>query len=487
MKIPKELLIPAVLITVILAGGGYLKYINNSNSEGTKEKREIIIPQNGENDTQSEVDPSIESHINEAFEMLRKHGEMSKQVWPDYDLSQNNIIACEINDSTNEIINAWKLTTTTKSRLTKEQMNSLEVPPIGAYNGTKFEGKESIVIGLSKSTLPDLNEIVNFNYVYEVGVHEMFHLYYEDLKPLIKMVIKSNNLGGRGTEFPKQAEPRVYRKMVLDNLVLAYEHPKEEKTYLGKAKYWNEKWKAEYAGEYNQGMLYDILEGKARYIQNMMCIMYDGISDEEKVNAIINTFDKRDNPNESIDSESYSLGFATGVLLDRSGSSWKEEITKNPETPVDYLLKNVEIIKDTSLDHKDLLKVSEEQIDEVNKSINPKLKDIEESKNNFDIPYLQINEKLLNGSFETSNFIRYLDSNISVDFGGTFQNKNGSIIVKNVSVSSTEGKNSNYILPLNMDYKISDGRLIINNENIKGDIKVKQTKDKEGRIIYIMK
>ncbi|MEF9992627.1 MAG: hypothetical protein RRZ84_07980 [Romboutsia sp.] len=489
MKIPKQLLIPLVLITVTLSVGGYLKYINNSNSEKTKEKQVIITSQDEKTEIQSEADPVIESHINEAFEMLKKHGEMSKQVWPDYDLSQNNIIACEIDDFTKKITNAWKLTTTTKSRLTKEQINSLEVPPIGAYNSTKFEGKKSIIIGISKSRLQELNNFTNYNFVYEVGVHEIFHIYNEPFMSLIKISIKSKNSGSRGTEFPKKAEPRVYRKMILDNLVLAFENPKDEKTYLGKAKYWNEKWKSKYPEEYYQGMTYDILEGKARYIQNMMCIMYDGISDEEKVSEIKNLFNKSSNPHESIDAESYSLGFVAGVLLDRGGSNWKKKITKHPEAPVEYLLKDVNIIKGNYSDFEEMLKVSENQMREVNKNIDSKLKTIKEGENDVNIPYLQIKSKFLNGSFETSDFINYLDLDLDVnlDFTGTFKNKNGSIYLKNLSIYSSKDNKNDYVLPLNMDYKISNGRFIINNENIKGDIKVKQTKDKDGRIIYIMK
>ncbi|MEG2869821.1 MAG: hypothetical protein RR894_18980 [Terrisporobacter sp.] len=487
MKISKKVLTTVVLIALILTGCSTIGNKSNIEKEKGEGEKDIITSEDKSNDSQVEVDPEIEASINEAFEMLQKHGDMSKQVWPDYDISQNNIIACEVDDITNKINNAWKLTTTSKERLTNEQLKDLEVPPIGAYNGVKFEGKESIVIGISKDTLKDLNEVTSTNFVYEVGVHEMFHLYYESFKPLLKIVKQSNELGDRGTVFPKKAEPRVYRKMILDNLILAFENPKDEDNYLGKAKYWNEKWKAEYSEEYNQVMLYDILEGKARYIQEMMCILYKGISEAEKINAIENMFDKSPDPSESNDSESYKLGFAAGVLLDRTNPTWKEEITKNPKTPVELLLKDVTVIEDNSSDITEKLKTSEHQMNEVNEIINSKLKDIKVAESNVDIPFLKLNDKFLNGSFQTSDFINYMGLDINTDFGGSFENKNGNISLEEISVYSIAGKRAGYILPLTMDYEISDGRIIIDANGVKGDIKVKQTKDKEGRIIYIMK
>ena len=483
MKFPKKLIVPTILMSIILTGCG----MKIQQTDTSNQSQKITISDEMKSGAQTEVDQEIESHIDEASKMLKKHGEVSKKVWPEYDLSQNNIIACQIDDTTNEVINAWKLTNKEKVKLTAEQIKDLNIPSSGTFNGVKFEGKKSIVIGISKDKLPDLNKIANFNIVYEMGVHEMFHLYYESFKPLMKIAKQSNELGGRGTEFPKQAEPRVYRKMIYDNLVLAFENPKDEDIYLGKAKYWNEKWKTEYQKESYQTKLYDILEGKARYIQNMMSISYNGISDIEETNKIINIFDKNTNPSDSTDSESYKLGFVAGVLLDKKDSNWKEEITKNPETPVELLLKDVKIINDDTKDYEEKLKTSKEQLKEVNKDIDLKLENIKQAEKNTAIPFLQLSQKSLKGSFETSGFIQYMGSTINTDFGGTFENKNGDIVLKNLSVYSTDGRKSSYILPIDMDYKISDGRLIIDNEFVKGDIKVKQTKDKYGRTIYIMK
>ncbi|MEG1584375.1 MAG: glycosyltransferase, partial [Anaerovorax sp.] len=114
----------------------------------------------------------------------------------------------------------------------------------------KFENKEGIVMSINKGLIPMLS-FMNFNYIYDVAVHEMYHFYGDNMEKYDEVVKDGANNNERYTAFPKEVMPRVYRKMIYDNLVLAYENPTDEKIYLGKAKYWNEKWGKEYLDEYN--------------------------------------------------------------------------------------------------------------------------------------------------------------------------------------------------------------------------------------------
>lgn len=437
--------------------------------------------------TDAEADKELEAYVDEAFELLKENGEASEAVWPGYDLSQNAILVCLREDADNKITHAWKLTTTEKSSLTNEQLSGLEIPASGTYNNVEFEGKKSIIISFSKNTLQPLKDVAVTNFIYEIGVHEMYHFHYESFFKLAKLAVEQKMYGGRGTAFPKAAEPRVYRKLLYDNLAAAFEHPGDEADYFGRAKYWNEKWKTEFPGEYYQAKITDIMEGKARYIQYMMCIPQDNF-DAEKEERIKELFDKSIEPSVSIDSESYKLGFAAGVLLDRQDPDWKQRITKKPEPPVEYLLKNVEVVIDDSSVYEEKLSISKSQMSEINKEVEVKLEDIKKAESDKEIPFLLIKEKYLVGSFETSDFLNYKDKNLVIDFGGTFESENGTMVISRSSVYEETGWiKGSYILPLTMEYEVSGERLRIDNGKVSGDILVKQTKDKDGRIIYTMK
>lgn len=433
------------------------------------------------------VDVDIEAYVDGAFELLKENGKASEKIWPEYDLSQNAIIVCQRDDVTNKIIRAWELTTSNKRNLTNEELSGMEIPAAGGYSSIEFEGKKSIIIAVSKDTSETLKRVAITNFVYEIGVHEMVHFHYESFFKLTKLAMEQKFHGGRGTAFPKAAEPRVYRKMLYDNLVAAFENPEDEKLYLGRAKYWNEKWKNEYPDEYYQIKVTDIMEGKARYIQYMLC-MPNHMDDMERKVWIADHFDKSKEPSDSMDTESYKLGFAAGVLLDRQGTDWKKQISRKPEPMVEYLLKNVEPIEDNPETYEAKLKTSKAQMDKINKEIDGKLENIKKAEDNVQIPFLQINGKYLEGSFETSDFLNYRGKSLTIDFGGKFQNENGKMTVNHLSVYEKSGlRKSTFTIPLTMEYKLSDERLLIDSEEVSGDILVKQTKDKDGRIIYIMK
>lgn len=428
----------------------------------------------------------FEKDVHEAFELLKDNGNKSQDIWPDYDLSKNAIVVCQRDDQTNRVIHAWKITTNEIKVLTNSDLSHIEVPAAGSYNGVEFENTDSIIIALNNEVLPALQKVAISNYIYEIGTHEMVHFHYEAPFRLLKLSLEQKMHGGRGTEFPNAALPRVYRKMIYDKLVMAFENPLDEKLYLGQAKYWYEKWEDEYSKEYYQIKTTDYMEGKARYIQYMLC-MPSNLSQQEKALWISDHFDKTNEPSKSMDNESYKLGFVAGVLLDRQGNDWKDKLTRKTQTPVEYLLKDVQLIQDESHDFEEKLEISKKQVDKVNRDIESKIANITNANNDVYIPFLEMSDKYMVGSFETSGFIKYMGENITVEFGGTFENDNGVIQISHLSVyERNKFMKDTYILPLTMDYKIEKDHLIIENQDVSCDIKVKQSKDKDGRIIYSM-
>ncbi|MEG1288591.1 MAG: hypothetical protein RSD29_04520 [Bacilli bacterium] len=426
----------------------------------------------------------VEEYVGNAFEMFKKHGPISSEVWQEYDLSDKIIIIGERDNKTDDLIRGWSLTTTDKKELTKDEINKIEFPSSGGYNKVNFENKDGITLSINEKIVP-IFSLMDFNYIYEVAVHEMYHFYFDDMTKYDEISKNSNGNSDRYTAFPKDTMPRVYRKMIYDNIVLAYENPLDQDLYLGKAKYWNEKWQNEYPQEYNQSKIVDIAEGKARYIEYLMCIDYKDILIEEKTEAIKSIFNKNLDVLDGIDSESYELGFASGVVLDRINSNWKKEIDENPQRPVELLLKDVQVVKDDSDYFDKVLKKASYQIKKSNKKIEKKIKSIEEAENNNNIPIFQLNGDFMNGSYTTSDFIEYKGKVVVLDFGATFKNNNGIAKIDKLSSYLLKEQDGIYNLPLTMNYKFENNRLVIDEKGISVDAKVKQTNN-NGRIIYTM-
>ncbi|MEG0857164.1 MAG: hypothetical protein RSG52_11880 [Terrisporobacter sp.] len=473
----KKIIIATIVVGAVLAIGIGMIFMGNG-----VDKNSPQVIQEGKKLAKAK---DVETYVDNAFKMYKKHGPMSNDVWKGYDLKEKNIIVGERDNKTDKVVKAWLLTQTDKKELTKDEMKGINFPSAGGYSPIKFENKEGIVMSINKGLIPMLS-FMNFNYIYDVAVHEMYHFYGDNMEKYDEVVKDGANNNERYTAFPKEVMPRVYRKMIYDNLVLAYENPTDEKIYLGKAKYWNEKWGKEYLDEYKQANITDIAEGKARYIEYLMCIDYKGISDKEKIESIKYLFNKETEVFEGSDDESYELGFVSGVLLDKSNPNWKKEIDENPQRPVEMILKDVKAVKDDSDHYDKVLKKANSQINKSNKKIENKIKNIKDAENDKNIPLLQLNNKLMNGSYTTSDFIEYEGKVVIVDFGATFKNDNGSAKIDGVSSYVLKEQEGIYNLPLTMKYKFENNRLIIDQKGVKVDAKVKETKNSDGRTVYIM-
>lgn len=474
MKKKKIILSIIAVGAVLLLGFSFLSKGENKDNNVTKEIEE------GKELAKAK---SVEEYVDNVFKMFEKHGPVSEEVWPGYNLKDNNIIIAEVDDKPDEVLRAWNLTTTSKKELTKEEIKNIEVPTLGAFSKVDYDGKQGITIAINKKLLPFISQI-DFNYAYDIAVHEMYHFYYDSLESYDEMGDESSSME-RYTKFPKEAKPRVYRKMIYDNLVLAYENQEDKDLYLGRAKYWNEKWKFEYKEEYKQAKILDIVEGKARYVEYMMCINHENISKEDKVKSIKSILGNNTEIAESSDSESYELGFAAGVLLDIDKPEWKSTITENPESPLELLLKEVKSIEDTSSNFEEVLRKSEKAIAKNNKKIQSKLKSLDLGEKEKS-PLLMIKSELIKGGFTTSDFISYKNNVVTLDFGAIFESNSGNVKLDGISAYLIEEENSIYSIPLTMKYKIEEDRLIIDDGGVTSDIKIKEMKNSDGRLLYIV-
>jgi hypothetical protein len=176
-----------------------------------------------------------------------------------------------------------------------------------------------------------------FAWLFYFGVHEFFH--------------NQGQKGwkgqhGRMTAYPFEWEPRLYRRMMFDNLkrFLEHEHPVD----LGRARYWYDRWAQD---AYEVGETTDGYEGTAKYVDRLAEVVWElgcSATDDqlrtrtyEKINAEFGhpTSGKILN----LASEGYEIGALAAFILRFSGqplASWNARMALG-DTPVEVLLEDV--------------------------------------------------------------------------------------------------------------------------------------------------
>ncbi|MGG5357701.1 MULTISPECIES: hypothetical protein [unclassified Enterococcus] len=172
-------------------------------------------------------------------------------------------------------------------------------------------------------------------------------------------------------ELVNNKEARQIRLELINSLRKAVIETDKEKEHLEAAKYWYEKYQKEHKKDYEIVKEIDVLEGTARYFDiavNVRSTIGMNASKEavyqkyqelmEKDYAL--NFDRVDG---LADSESYDLGGAAGILLEKNSKdkSWQKE-AENGIPLVETLLKDVKAVpQQPSQEIKNLMKEIEEK------------------------------------------------------------------------------------------------------------------------------
>ena len=174
--------------------------------------------------------------------------------------------------------------------------------------------------------------------VFRLGVHEFFHDQGQ--------IGWNRGAMGRGTPYPVLAEPRLYRRMMLDNLkrYLEYADPDD----LGRVRYWYELWADD---PLELSLTTDQIEGTAFYMEFFASVLAERgcwVSDAELRLAAIERAKSVFGFSVSgekfqLDLEGYDIGGLAALILrfDRKPlREWNQEIAEG-ETPLTVLLREV--------------------------------------------------------------------------------------------------------------------------------------------------
>lgn len=200
--------------------------------------------------------------------------------------------------------------------------------------------KKSVMAGLYQP--PDLNSVDS---IFKLGVHEGFHICDQSTKESWPhdLISHSENMS-RINSYPTNAEPRQMRYKLKTALreALKQNSPDVRQKYLEEAAYWHKEYKAKYgAKEPYKGT--DLYEGTARYVdlvankidcsKSLDSSTLASVSKEAVLQGI------SEDPEPTVDSESYALGALSGALLDQQRVlDWKTKSASKGVSPLDQLL-----------------------------------------------------------------------------------------------------------------------------------------------------
>ena len=421
-----------------------------------------------------EVAPRLNSGVYVEYieAKIKKMWRNTEGIWPGTDFNNHNLVLFEIGKE-DEVLNAWCLNTEGKKVLGKEEYKLIEVPLAGGFSEIEFEGKESIAISFDK-WMVEFYEKEGFDFIYPLTTHELVHFYYQD---------KIGEVGTRYTKFPQDYRPRLYRTMIYRNLGKAYENKGLHEEYMGKAKYWYDKWVAEYPAEYRDIKATDILEGHARYFEYFATGTYQGM-DSKKKEEFLKSKINLDEYFTAMDIGSYELGYVAGLALDEVKPGWKKTFIKSNKTMLEILFEGRESIVDN--DYGGIEAKLRDEIEKLNVKNSKRIHKTVKSIKDVNTPYLKIDAKYSTGSEESEEFLDYNGSRLIVGLNSLYKNDDEGIKFSGVNVIEEKDDKSRFrYFPLDVPYTLKGSEMILSNENSTGSFKVTLENDAKGRTVYI--
>ncbi len=426
--------------------------------------------------TDQSTDDHFASFTNSLHQEIKAHWPHMNKVWPTYQYDNHNLILFRLTDDGN-VAEAVLLNTKEQRKLKKSEYKNITPPQDGGYEEIKFDGKPSLAMSVTQKSVDEKNSVDTF---YRVATHEFVHFYYQN------EAMVGVNGENRSQSFPIEKAPRLYRQMIYQNLIKAYDNPSQEQDYLGKAKYWLEKWQTEFPNEYQSIKSTDIAESIARYSDNLSTF----VEADTTAAQIYKNADKDIKRNElfySADAESYEIGFVAALILDQNTPDWKASFYQEKMTVEEKLLKDLPSMAE-EMNAEIEAKVSA-SIEEYNTEVLSSIQDIIDAKKDKGVPYLKIDVTNSTSSMIAEEIITYEEEQITIGYSNQFAVGKKSIVIDNANVYERIDDDGNLFLyiPLQMPYELNSEVLTVASEKLEVDgIKV-SAYEENGRTIYFVK
>lgn len=463
MRKPKAVLLTIsalLIISVFLMSACGKKPVVNNEASAAPINQSVI------------TDKEFEAFAKKIQAEIATHWPHMGKVWPGLDYDNLNVVLFKY-EADDSISAAFLLNTKEMRSLAEKEYESLNPPSPGGYEKITFDGKNGISLSVSNEILKDKDSHAEY---YRIATHEPIHFFYQD-------EIAENAEADRSQAFPIDRTPRLYRSLIYNNLILAYENHDKENTYLAHAKYWFNKWKTEFPEEYKAIKSTDIAEGIARYADNFGTFIGTAKTSEElNKNAALNI--ERNRVFLSADGESYEIGYVAALILDRKNPDWKKNFYASKMSADELLLNDIE-----ESPEKADIRLSDEvtkTIEGHNAKLSELIEDLVKAKMDTAVSYLKIDITKSTGSMYATDMINYEGEQVSVGYKNTFTANGKTVALNDVNVYESFDDNGNQylILPLAEPFDIKDNVLTVSNEKLSIEgVKVKTEID-NGRTIY---
>lgn len=410
-------------------------------------------------------------YADQVSQLVKLNWPAMNKVWPTYDYTQHNFVLFYLDDQ-GLIKEARLLNAKENRKLKKEEYEKITPPNPEGYDQLTFEGKPSIVMSVDDTVMQQKNSVKE---LYKTATHEMVHFYYQS-------GIQTSADSSRSQIYPIEKTPRLYRQMLYSRLIQAFENPDKEAEYLGKAKYWLDKYNSEFKSEADGIRATDIAEATARYSENFGTFVGKNLSAQEQRKEAEKAI-----PKEQIflaaDKESYEIGYVAALILDQKDPNWKESYYATGKGIPEVLLEAVSPIADEP--DKELADKITEKIKTSNQDAQGKLKDIIAAKDDSAVPYLHLDVSKGSKSFYAESMFRYQDLSVMAGYSSSFKVGGQAISIQNTAIISGYETENQYIrIPLTMKYTIKDGKLTIDSDKVKAEGIPVQTSKEGDRTIY---
>lgn len=233
-------------------------------------------------------------------------------------------------------------------------------------------------------------------------VHESFHRFGQ-------MRWVSANSGQRGTAYPIEALPRLYRRMLFGRLNDYFSSGGKDVSGLAKAAYWNQKWKKEFPSDYSRAL--DQLEGTAKYVELIAAIITEGgcdMGEQEIYEALRDDFatEYRSFLKVSFQAEfeGYDIGALAGFSLRfvHNKRGWEALVAKG-QSPLDLVFEGIDTMNDEIPPalKTPFMKAAQERNEKYSEFLQP---DIELNKNRDAIRIVPSDSSFQAGAFSSRGF-----------------------------------------------------------------------------------
>ena len=392
--------------------------------------------------------------VDSVHQMIQRHWPHMDKVWPGSDYQQHALLLLYVDDDM-QVKEAFALTTKEQKKLSPQEYQDVNVPLPGGYAETTYQGMKSLVMSIDDFSLNQPGEDVQ---TYRTATHELVHFYHQPAP-------SEQAEGSRAQAYPLDATPRLYRQMLYQNLIGAYDHIEQADVYLAKAKYWLDTWQKAYPEESEGIRGTDIMEGTAKYIENLGFFIGDQL-DAHPFHQAAGEAIPRDELFPSADGESYELGYVAALLLDKTQPDWKKDFYTKGLSPVELLLSNRKPQEEKI--NQDIQQLVETEINEINEEAKPLMQDVLRARQDATIPWLKVDITNVASSYDAKGNYLVGSDDVITGFGSQYRADKGNISLRNQSVvmQFTDSGENYLLLPLTMAHEYKDGVLNIKTKDV---------------------